>query len=265
MVVKSINGGATFSKPRARLGRQPVRSGDVSRPRSAAMASRRWPSMRPAGSTWPGRVAGMPPTRPRPTPATRASSSRRRRRVRPGPSRARSSPTGIGHQLMPAMTFHGGKLRILYYDLREDVSQLFGPCIDELPILTGAVPRIRHTIDVFVAQASPGGVADVHHGARLGVRQRLPAGIDRRAAAAVQPAEPAAVPSGRGAVHGRLHRSRPGAAVRAERQRHLVVQHRRERQRRVARGVDRQPRRAPAGRRQLGQLHAGHVAGARRA
>ena len=28
---------------------------------------------------------------------------------------------------MPAMTFHGGKLRILYYDLREDVSQLFGP------------------------------------------------------------------------------------------------------------------------------------------
>ena len=55
------------------------------------------------------------------------------------------------------MSFHGGKLRILYYDLREDVSGLFGPYIDELPILNGPIPRIRHTIDVFVAQASPGG------------------------------------------------------------------------------------------------------------
>ena len=125
------------------------------------------------------------------------------------------------------MTFHGGKLRILYYDLREDVSQLFGPYIDELPILTGPTPRIRHTMDVFVAQAPPGACADVHHRARLRVRQRLPAGLDRRAAAAVQPAEPAAVPAGRGAVHGRLHRPRAVAAVRAERQRHVVVQHRR--------------------------------------
>jgi hypothetical protein len=38
---------------------------------------------------------------------------------------------GIGHQLMPAMTFHGGKLRVLYYDLREDVAQIFGPGVDD--------------------------------------------------------------------------------------------------------------------------------------
>ena len=60
------------------------------------------------------------------------------------------------------------------------MSQLFGPYIDELPILTGAPPRIRHTIDVFVAQALPGSCADLHHGARLGLRARVHAGIDRR-------------------------------------------------------------------------------------
>ena len=43
--------------------------------------------------------------------------------------------------MMPAMTFHGGKLRVLYYDLREDVSQVFGPYVDELPILNGPVRR----------------------------------------------------------------------------------------------------------------------------
>ena len=53
---------------------------------------------------------------------------------------------------MPALTFHGGKLRLLYYDLREDVSQLFGPFVDEVPILT-ADAAVRHTMDVFVAQA----------------------------------------------------------------------------------------------------------------
>ena len=63
---------------------------------------------------------------------------------------------GLGHQVMPAITFHGGKLRILYYDLREDVSGLFGDFVDEFPILSGSAPPIRHTMDVFVAQAPPG-------------------------------------------------------------------------------------------------------------
>ncbi len=58
---------------------------------------------------------------------------------------------GVGHQLMPAMAFHGGKLRILYYDLREDVSQIFGPAVDD-----GQILDIRHTMDVSVAQAAPG-------------------------------------------------------------------------------------------------------------
>ena len=32
---------------------------------------------------------------------------------------------------MPALTFAEGKLQLVYYDLREDVSQLFGQYVDE--------------------------------------------------------------------------------------------------------------------------------------
>ncbi|MGQ0733234.1 MAG: putative Ig domain-containing protein, partial [Acidobacteriota bacterium] len=60
-----------------------------------------------------------------------------------------------GHQIMPALTFAQGTLNLVFYDLREDVSQLFGPFVDELPILIGPLPRVRHTIDVRGAVASP--------------------------------------------------------------------------------------------------------------
>ncbi len=62
----------------------------------------------------------------------------------------------VGHQLMPALTFGQGRLQLIYYDLREDLSGLFGPFVDELPILTGPAPRIRHTMELRGAQASPG-------------------------------------------------------------------------------------------------------------
>jgi len=64
--------------------------------------------------------------------------------------------TPPGHQIMPALTFAQGKLQMVYYDLREDISQLYGPFVDELPILTGPPPRIRHTIEVRAAQSDPG-------------------------------------------------------------------------------------------------------------
>jgi uncharacterized repeat protein (TIGR01451 family) len=60
-----------------------------------------------------------------------------------------------GHQIMPALSFAQGKLQLIYYDLREDYSQLFQRFVDELPILNGAPPRVRHTIDVRAAQANP--------------------------------------------------------------------------------------------------------------
>ncbi len=62
-----------------------------------------------------------------------------------------------GHQVMPALTFAEGKLNLVYYDLREDRSQLFGQFVDEGPILNGQHNiRSRHTIDVRGAQADPG-------------------------------------------------------------------------------------------------------------
>ena len=61
-----------------------------------------------------------------------------------------------GHQIMPALAFSAGKLSLLYYDLREDVSNLFGPFVDELPILTSTPRGLRHTVDARIAQASPG-------------------------------------------------------------------------------------------------------------
>src|SRR5262249_7143908 len=67
-------------------------------------------------------------------------------------------PVRPGHQVMPALSFAGAKLTLLYYDLREDVSGLFGRFVDELPILTSTPPGLRHTMDVRIAQAAPGGV-----------------------------------------------------------------------------------------------------------
>src|SRR5262245_31284307 len=61
-----------------------------------------------------------------------------------------------GHQIMPALGFSQGKLQLIYYDLREDESNLFASFIDEQPILTGQIdPAIRHTIDVRGAVADP--------------------------------------------------------------------------------------------------------------
>ncbi len=58
--------------------------------------------------------------------------------------------TGIGHQLMPSLTFAAGKLMMVWYDQRNDVSGRFTPFIDDVSGET------RHTLDVRVAQAQPG-------------------------------------------------------------------------------------------------------------
>ena len=52
-----------------------------------------------------------------------------------------------GHQIMPALTFGAGRLSLLYYDLREDVSRIFGPYVDEFPMFTTA------SIDVILSEA----------------------------------------------------------------------------------------------------------------
>ena len=166
---------------------------------------------------------------------------------------------GIGHQLMPQLTFHGGKLRLLYYDLREDVSGLFGPFIDELPILTGPIPRIRHTIDVFVAQALPGStpafttarVSDYARGFMPGstVEERLQ----------FNPPNLPLFRQGAAPFMGDYIDLAPAPPFVLNDAGRLGPQRRRVRERRVARLLGRQPRRPRTGRWELGELHAGDL------
>jgi hypothetical protein len=58
-----------------------------------------------------------------------------------------------GHQLMPTLAYAGGKLVLVYYDLREDVSHTFAPWVREHDIN----PYVkRHTFDIRATQADPG-------------------------------------------------------------------------------------------------------------
>ena len=67
-----------------------------------------------------------------------------------------------GHQVMPAILYAGGRVQVLYYDLREDVSGFFERFVDEFAVFRVAppLPRRRHTLDVRTAQALPGDQPD---------------------------------------------------------------------------------------------------------
>lgn len=56
-----------------------------------------------------------------------------------------------GHQIMPALTYAGGRLSAIWYDLRDDYSRTFRFYIDE-----SETPGLRHTLDVRGAQAEIG-------------------------------------------------------------------------------------------------------------
>jgi hypothetical protein len=70
-----------------------------------------------------------------------------------GPPRAVSERDTPGHQFMPSMTFAGGKLMLVYYDLREDVAGFSSKFIDDK---TAAVVGKRHTMDIRASMAAPG-------------------------------------------------------------------------------------------------------------
>ncbi len=57
--------------------------------------------------------------------------------------------SGVGHQIMPSLTFAGGKVMAVWYDQRDDYSGRFTKYIDDLS------GQPRHTLDVRVAQADP--------------------------------------------------------------------------------------------------------------
>jgi uncharacterized protein YjbI with pentapeptide repeats len=57
--------------------------------------------------------------------------------------------SGQGHQFMPSIACAGGKIIVAWYDQRNDASGAFTEFMDE-------VNPIRHTIDVFMAEGTPG-------------------------------------------------------------------------------------------------------------
>ncbi len=61
-----------------------------------------------------------------------------------------------GHQLMPTLTFGGGHLLLVYYDLREDVSRTFSQYVDDKTAVASSSPSRRHTIDIRASMGLPG-------------------------------------------------------------------------------------------------------------
>ena len=61
-----------------------------------------------------------------------------------------------GHQLMPALSFAGGRLMLLYYDLQEDRSTVFTRKIDDKTAFNMTTPDTRHTMDIRVSMGTPG-------------------------------------------------------------------------------------------------------------
>ena len=147
------------------------------------------------------------------------------------------------------MTFAGGKLMLVYYDVRETRAQAFGQFVSDQLASQQAGAR-RSTFARRWARPAPCRTSRrrssvrLHHG--LPQRERGPR------TAAGEPAEPADVHAGHRAVHRRLHRRHRGAGVRAGRQGQVGLQHRDHRDAAgIPCGLDRQPRRASAARRQL--------------
>ena len=69
---------------------------------------------------------------------------------------------GHGHQFMPVLSSSGGKLHLVFWDQRDDVSGVWESEIDDATALashaTGATgPKLpRHTIDLYAIAATPG-------------------------------------------------------------------------------------------------------------
>ena len=89
-------------------------------------------------------------------------------------ARAVAEASSPGHQFMPSLTFAGGKLLLVYYDLRDDVSQTLSAWADD----TSARPSgHRRTMDIRASLGTPAmvptfapsvKVSDYPFGSRLG-------------------------------------------------------------------------------------------------
>ncbi len=92
--------------------------------------------------------------------------------------RAVSEASEPGHQFMPSLTFAGGKLMLIYYDLRDDITQTFSQFADDT---SGrfSVPARRRTMDIRASLGTPGSapvfapsvkISDYARGSRPGNR-----------------------------------------------------------------------------------------------
>ena len=72
-------------------------------------------------------------------------------------ARAVAAENQKGHQLMPALTYAGGRLMLIYYDIRETRSQSFTQFIDDRSAFNDtAGTGLRHTIDLRASMATTG-------------------------------------------------------------------------------------------------------------
>jgi hypothetical protein len=79
------------------------------------------------------------------------------------PSPVEPDPTNVGHQIMPAITYGGGKLNMVWYDFRDDAA---GAAAKTDSYIQEIYPT-RHTLDVRGAQATAqqnGGLSWINYG-----------------------------------------------------------------------------------------------------
>jgi parallel beta-helix repeat protein len=69
----------------------------------------------------------------------------------------------LGHQIMPALSFAGGKLMVAYYDLQEDRSAVFTKHVDDATAFFKTSPDRRHTIDIRASMGTPGPLPVFEH------------------------------------------------------------------------------------------------------
>ena len=76
-----------------------------------------------------------------------------------GPPGVAEEPHREGHQVMPSLTYTAGKLQLVYYDFRDDKSQVFKSLVDDNDIIVPPdTVAYRHTVEVIAAQAEPADV-----------------------------------------------------------------------------------------------------------
>ena len=156
---------------------------------------------------------------------------------------------GQGHQLMPTLAFAGGRLMLVFYDLRETKANVFGRyASDELMGVDAQGRRVRQTIDIRASLGTPGATPSFLPSVR--VSDYLVGGATPTAGVKQLQVNPPNLPMfklGTVPFLGDYIDVAPVAGVRADRGRRLDVQHRGHGHGAgLPHRLDRQPRRASA-------------------